>query len=329
MQPIKPVHLIILILSLLAVTNTRAGVVELQPLVDTAAWPDAPFRWMDIADFVYSSDYQNDYAYEQASAALSFCDSANAFTGTLAAASLKPNFAYQIKLVGKPESVWGEDGDDLTNERLGYAGRWWRKQPNPGNATDADYEAHKDDPGYVYEGYLFFDFFVSDDQGDAYVNFTSDSSFHVLWATPDSTGDGQGHRSPGANDSAVRYYDFIASPLINAEAYDADHGTAHVGVYAEWEPGRALPGELELPAGSYNLRFVLTEESFHQDGLGGGWVSVLGYDDIGFALVPYSMADTEHDGDVDGTDLVQEIVSGGADIELFAADFGNSACHLD
>ena len=41
------------------------------------------------------------------------------------------------------------------------------KSPSPGNSSDADYDAHKDDPNYIFEGYLLFDFFVTDEQGGA------------------------------------------------------------------------------------------------------------------------------------------------------------------
>jgi hypothetical protein len=56
---------------------------------------------------------------------------------------------------------------------------------------------------------------------------------------------------------------------------------------------------------------------------------VLGRDDVVFELMPYSFVDVEPDGDVDGTDLVQEINAGGAHIGQFAADFGNSGCRVD
>jgi len=280
----------------------------LQPVGDITTWADTPFRWMDTADFLYSTDYRESFTYDQPLATLTFCDIANTFRGTLIVGGLKPNFAYQIKQVGKPEKEWGADGDDWTNEQLGYAGRWWRKQPNPGNSNDADYEAHKDDPDYIFLGYLLFVFFVTDEQGNAMAIFAVDSSYHVLWATHDSTGDGTGHRDPGTNDSQVRYYDFIASPATNANAYDTDYGAAHVGIYAEWEPGSALPGELDV-------------------------------------LIPYSESDIDHDGSVDGSDLAtfisayssghaeadlnQDDFVNSSDVALFAEQFGNHTCQAD
>ena len=50
-----------------------------------------------------------------------------------------------------------------------------------------------------------------------------------------------------------------------------------MGIYAEWEPGRALPDELVLPAGNYKCKFILTEESFHSPpgSPGGYWAGAM------------------------------------------------------
>ena len=121
---------------------------------------------------------------------------------------------------------------------------------------------------------------MTDESGNVSINFTADSSYHVLWATHDSTGDGPGHRDPGSNDSDERYYEFNASPATNPVAYDQEYqpgAVATVGIYAEWEPGRALPGELELTAGNYKCKFILTEESFHSppSSPGGYWAGAM------------------------------------------------------
>jgi hypothetical protein len=108
---------------------------------------------MDIADNLYSSTYQSSFTYTQPLVTISFSNTSSTFSGTLTATGLKPNFAYQMKLVGNA------DMDDWSNEQLGYAGRWWRVQPNPGNSNDTDYDNNKDDPNYIYQGYLFFGFF--------------------------------------------------------------------------------------------------------------------------------------------------------------------------
>ena len=308
-------------------TLAHPGMVHLQPVGDEPIWPDTPYRWMDVADYLYAGVYQSFFNYGLPVATLSYCDISSTFEGTLAASGLKPNFAYQLKLVGKPTRVWGDDGDDLTNERIGYGGRWWRSQPNPGNADDADYEAHKDDPDFIYEGYLLFDFFVTDEQGGANVTFSADSSFHVLWATHDSTGDGSGHRDPNSMDGPVRYSEFTASPATNPDAYAADYGSARVGIYAEWQSGRALPDKLVLPSGPYHCRFVLTEESFHQSGLGGNWAGAMTSDGISFLATTDSEADLDNDFDIDGADLAMYVFNhSSVALDLFAAQFGLTVC---
>ena len=58
-------------------------------------------------------------------------------------------------------------------------------------------------------------------------------------------------------------------------------------IYAEWEPTRALPGELALPAGTYAVRLFLTEESFHESAgspPSGSWATVMTHDDVQFVI---------------------------------------------
>jgi hypothetical protein len=247
---------------------------DLVPAIDVTTWPDAPFRWKDIAGNLFATAYQDTYLYDHASVVIAFdsCQD-SVFAGSLSGINLKPNFAYQVKLVGKPEGVWGLDGDDATNERIGYAGRWWRSTPDPGNSTDQDYEAHKDDPDYVYEGYLLFDFFLTDSLGSADAGFATRSSYHVLWW--------EHQRARGSCDSPIRWSSVVGHAAD--PAYDENVGPLDVGVYAEIE--RLCEGETKLGAGSYNCRFVLTEESFHQSGEGDGyWASVLKCDTLAFEL---------------------------------------------
>lgn len=243
--------------------------VTLAPLGDATTWPDTPFRWRDVATNPYGLLYQDTYTYADASVTVTFMPCGErTFTGHLSATNLKPNFAYQIKLVGKPTGLWGEDGDDVTNERLGYAGRWWRVQPNPGNSNDADYQAHHNDPDYIYEGYILFDHFTTGRFGDAEVDFALDSSFHVLWW--------EHQRTPQTCDGPVDYAN--VEGYATDPAYDVDITPVTVGVYAEeerWPP--VCYGEAELPLGEYHCRIILTEESFHQSGPANpGWVTVNG-----------------------------------------------------
>ena len=250
---------------------------------DPSTWPTTDYRWWDIAANIYSPAYSGSYTYDDATVTITYLDSgAPTFSGHLSAVNLKPNFAYQVKLVGKPTGIWGDDGDDQANEYIGYSGRWWRAQPSPANSTDADYEAHKDDPAYIYEGYLLWDYFVTDRYGDAEVDLELDSSFHVL-AT-----DSQG--APGVCDGP-----FIWSTVAGSAAdpaYDADVGPTDVGVYAQQETIRPCAGELVLPDGDYDCRFVLTEESFHQTGTGSGtWAGAMRHDSLAFTVTQDPVAD--------------------------------------
>jgi hypothetical protein len=267
--------LALLLSSAPAVAAPQPAAVMLYPGIDITTWPDAPFRWKDIATTVYASEYQSSYGYAQAQVRVVFDPGpALTFSGHLSADNLKPNFAYQMKLVGKPTALWGAAGDDASNANMGYTGRWWRYQPDPGNSSDAEVAAHAGDPDWIFEGYLLFDFFVTDSQGDAEVDFALDSSFHVLWW--------QHQRTPGACDSPVLWHTVVG----HAEdlAYTDDVGPLDVGVYAEIE--RLCDGESRLPPSDYNCRFLITEESFHQSGgVEGYWASAMVNDELAFSIL--------------------------------------------
>jgi hypothetical protein len=82
--------------------------------------PDASYRWMDVADQTYSSSYQNSYQYSQATANVSYTEVGKTLVGKLLVTNLKPNFAYQLKLVGTPGTA--------DSELIGLAGRWWEEE---------------------------------------------------------------------------------------------------------------------------------------------------------------------------------------------------------
>lgn len=248
--------------------------VELVTSPDVTTWAPAPYRWRDIATNLYSLSYRETYAYDSASVTVTFeaCGEST-LVGHLAADNLKPNFAYQVKLVGKPERVWGALGDDDTNERIGFTGRWWRRTPNPGNSDDQDYLAHRADTNYIYEGYLVFDFFITDRFGEADVDFDTRSSFHVLFW--------DGQQAKGPCDSPTKWATVIG--YAGDPAYDQNVGPTNVGVFAQIE--RRCYGQTTLPVGLYNCRFVLTEESFHQSGdTQGNWASAVACDTVDFEI---------------------------------------------
>lgn len=251
------------------------------------------FRWRDITDTPYSGSFQSTYAYSHAAVSLISRDLGTSFAGRLVGSGLKPNFAYQLKLEGKPTTLWGQDGDDWANEQIGHAGRWWMELVETatgrviygGNSTDAVYNAaralgfHDWTHTYVFKGYLLFDAFVTTAHG-AVPNgssgwaFTADSSLHVLWKTT--------QRSAQANDSLTTPYPVDTFPAF---LYGTLGSAATVGIYGEWEPTRVLPGQLVLPDGEYNVRFMLTEESFHSTlPLGGGWAGALAANDVSFTI---------------------------------------------
>lgn len=242
---------------------------------NVTTWPPAPYRWKDIGTNVYAQSYKDTYFYDDAVVTVTYapCEQIT-FAGHLSAANLKPNFAYQIKLVGKPTGLWGAEGDDLTNEMLGFTGRWWRTQPNTHNSNDADYIANHDNPDYIFEGYLVLDFFLSNPDGTIEIDFAVDSSYHVLFW--------EHQRTPGACDSPVKYATVTGS--ATDVAYDVDVGPTDIGVYAEIE--RLCTGTTTMPLGTYNCRFLLSEETFHATDVDDGyWASAMSYDFLQFEVV--------------------------------------------
>ncbi len=92
---------------------------------------------------------------------MEYLKKAETFVGRITAKGLKPNFAYQVKLKGVPKYR-----DSF--ERIGYLGRW--RLPNRGpNCSDREYAAYENKS--EARSYLFFDFFVTDEHGNATKNF--------------------------------------------------------------------------------------------------------------------------------------------------------------
>ena len=226
-------------------------------------------RFRDIDSTHYTTAFSTGYDYADASCSVT-CEANDPtnLRGTLTATGLKPNFAYQMKLEGRPSSLWGSDGDDETNARIGYMGRWWCVECNQ-NITDGDLAYHQAQ-GHTVIGYLLFDYFVTDGWGAATYDFAADNSFHVLWKTT--------QRPATSNDSV---------PTAHTVDAHASYGYTHsytgstVQLYGEWEPGRALPGQLVMDAAIYKCRILLTEEDFHETM---NWTTVLVNDDLSFVV---------------------------------------------
>jgi hypothetical protein len=252
--------------------------------------PNSAYRWLDVADQAYSTDYQSNYSYDDANVVVTYNTVGQELRGTLTATNLKPNFAYQFKLIGEQTHRFG-DTNYGCNELVGLNGRWWEQEwmgrawstgwnlndkgdgssPNP---NDIVYYARRDvaDPvggsptglRYLYSGYRVFRYFITDENGDATLDYTVDNCYHVLWKTS--------QRSPGSSDGPVASHTFDVDPLIHSQ-YDTNYGEKTVGVFGEWE---RLPKDgVGLLAGDYTCDALLTEESFHGSGLQGFWAHAM------------------------------------------------------
>jgi len=261
--------------TVLACALASAGVLAGTVTLDALTTGD--FRWRDVHANVYATAYSSSYEYGDGTVTLTFSDIAPTFRGRLTAVGLKPNFAYQMKIVSE-DPTWSGF------ESIGYSGRWWREhwdetiQPNgawvttqsdwdafnnqPPNTSlnDDNYDAAKDvlDPSsptgneYKYTSYLMFDYFVTDENGDATVDFDMAASYHVLWR--------EDQRTPTDKDGPSIVNEFMGGDTN--PAYGAFMPWSLVRVFGEWE--REFNGQPVLPNGVYQCKFFLTEESFHE-----------------------------------------------------------------
>ncbi|KPJ56498.1 MAG: hypothetical protein AMS16_02290 [Planctomycetes bacterium DG_58] len=252
---------------------------------------DANQRWRDIATNPYDTQKVEGYVYEQATVSITYETSGSTFRGTITAGNLKPNFAYEIKFNGKPAIIWGEDGDDWANEQIGYKGRWWVDEYDAetgvwlrgGNSNDSEYELWKaqgftdGSTVYAFQGYMLFDYMVTDASGKATKSFALDSTFHVLYKTT--------QRTPQAGDSTPTKHTVVA--LASSDWYSRDYRKKRtsVEIYGQREPGRPAAGECRLEKGDYNVRVFLTEESFHESApRSGSWATVMSHDGVVFRI---------------------------------------------
>ncbi|MBN2302497.1 MAG: hypothetical protein JXN60_08280, partial [Lentisphaerae bacterium] len=133
-------------------------------------------RWCDVAGNYYSREFVVSFDYEGKSSRnsevlLRVDPVGKTFSGRIEAHRLKPYFAYQMKLTGVFD-------DRRAFEIIGRLGRWLL--PGRGtNYTDLDYLRYPDKE--KVDAYIFFDFFVTDKNGDAVREFRLDSSLHVLY----------------------------------------------------------------------------------------------------------------------------------------------------
>ncbi len=269
-----------------AAGNVRKGSMEAVPPGKGKAGVQR--RVMNVANNTYTRRRIKDFTYEDSRVTVEYLERADTFVARLSAHGLKPNFAYQIKLRGlfKHRDAF---------ERIGYTGRW--RLPDRGtHCRDDQYEnaENKDEAN----SYLLFDYFVTDNQGNAVKWLYADSCLHVLF-------NASRQRNPSEIDALRRG---IPMGGINSEAYaNPDPITEEQYVYAQseedffWENNRKPIGMAYLPPGRYRAELTLTEESFHDDGDGGFWNAAMRMP-VGFTVVdashrPYGWTDGSPVGD--------------------------------
>ncbi|HEX8833035.1 MAG TPA: hypothetical protein VF719_02480 [Abditibacteriaceae bacterium] len=243
-------------------------------------WTAARQRMWDIDDRPLETFIRNGFSYNVASVSLTYdaAPSVPYFVGKIRARGLKPNFCYQLKLAGKPRDGirgWKSFGDDAANERIGRAARWWCDTQQR-NETDEHFdELYKNvAPAQRHSiyGYQYLGFFVTDAAGNADIAFNGAASYHVTWQDKQDT-----YQHVDAGTFAIG----TSSPFYG---YGKSVPTANIKLWYELEPGRAQP--VRLPAGRYNCRLLITEESFHNqfggtdDPNGGFWLTVLASEDF-------------------------------------------------
>jgi len=120
-----------------------------------------------------------------------------------------------------------------------------------------------------------FDYFTTNDRGNASLSFEADSSYHVLWKTT--------QRARTSSDGPIKTRVFDVKKSL--PAYDVNYPPQTVSIYGEVE--RTPVGGLYLDAGTYNCEFFLTEESFHYSGgtYSGEWAAAMGAP-IEFQITP-------------------------------------------
>ena len=267
-------------------------------------WRPARERWRDVADnplsAFLSAAQKFSYTGEagpapQVTLSYSSAPPVPYFIGRIDATGLKPNFAYQLKLAAKPTKGargWGAHGHEPTNEKLGYAGRWWCGHPIHASGTNFD-DAHyvneyKNAPrGMEHDiyGYIYMGQFITDGRGEAHHTFFGDHPYHISWLSWQGSANWTAWQG-GAKDVLAMRPQVLGAPLSNGDFYG--YGVAapstSVTLFYENEPGRAQP--LTLPPGDYNCRFLITEESFHNPvnstPEGGYWKTVLATEDFAY-----------------------------------------------
>jgi hypothetical protein len=224
-------------------------------------------RWADVAGNYYSEAFCRQFSYTDTApdgprAFVRLASRGETVSGRLELRGMKPNFAYQLKILGNYAA--GVE----RYEAIGHIGRW-RLPGRRTNFTYKDYDRFEDKD--QVEAYVLFDYVVTDAKGDAVRDFALDSSLHVLWNALRQ----KRHRI--YRDDALAVTVVADDPAIYARP--KPEPTVEY-IYAERETVRyrRLPAGavIRLPPGEYDAFFAITEESFHsEDSDGGHWSTVL------------------------------------------------------
>lgn len=221
-------------------------------------------RWADIAGNYYAPEFINGFSYQHAGndgpqVWVRINRRGPVLEGRIEVRRLKPNFAYQLKLMG--------DFDDRAGfERIGKLGRW-RLPGQQTNYTDRDYYGFSDKA--AVEAYILFDFIITDRAGNAVRNFALDSSLHVLWNAVRQSYD----KEPVSPERMVRVLVDAADPWIYARP-KLDVSTEEIWAEREHARYRHENSVIQLPPGNYRAVLALTEESMHSlDRDGGYWAT--------------------------------------------------------
>ena len=261
-------------------------------------WSKAAPRERDIANNLYAADFAP-FDYARADVRLSYALRQNGpyFSGHIKARGLKPNFAYQLKLAGKPiagnrgtgvatsyvtatSRVPGAapvvhfvndtkgnptpiNGDDWTNQQLGYAGRWWDNSRAPSTNLNDDY-FQNNYPSQTIYGYIFMGDFFTDAAGNAETDIAAAHSYHITW---------QDEQYNAKREALAGYFSVNSAPPFYG--YQSPIQKQSVKLWYEYESGRTR--NVRLAPGTYHCRLLVTEEAFHTaGGFGGGvWQTVL------------------------------------------------------
>lgn len=225
-----------------------------------------------------AADPQYGYIYDYSQTNVDFTYETPAddkIIGQINATNLKPYATYQVKFEGIPTCLDPVNGNDQANEYIGYKGRWncvsgvtCTGNANARNRTDIQYESrshYRGDGSECIVSYLVFDYFTAAASGNievADMSISSDTSYHVLWCDSDA-----GICNSNNLNTYLAYLDpnhnLINPPAVQFCPYNKVNGQP--------EPGRGGCHGLTLDSGIYNLKMILTEESFHQ----GDWATVM------------------------------------------------------